>query len=83
MLRPIPASLTRWFGGWQAGIAGMLLVVSVFFSAPKLGLFTIPAAMVAMVGGQISPSIGPLSGWLIASMIGIAISGIGIRLTRD
>jgi hypothetical protein len=78
-----PAWLTRWFGGWQAGIAGAILILSTFVSAPKLGLFVIPAALVAVLGESVLPNVGPVRAWMFSSMAGIVIAFWGFRITRD
>jgi hypothetical protein len=79
----LPAWLTRWFGGWQAGIAGALLIISTFVTAPKLGLFVVPAALVTVFGAAIAPNVGPIQDWMISSLAGIVLTFMGIRMTRD
>jgi serine/threonine protein kinase len=79
----LPDWITRWFGGWQAGIAGAMLVLSAFVTAPKLGLFVVPAALVIVVGAVILPSVGSIPDWAISSVVGALIAFMGFRATRD
>ena len=38
------------FGGWNAGLAGMLLLLSVFFVGKIMGLLVMISALIAMWG---------------------------------
>jgi serine/threonine protein kinase len=78
-----PRFLTRWFGGWQAGAAGLLLALSMILNHPRAGLYMIPAALVIIIGAAIAPNIGFIHDWMIATAAGAGIAFIGVRATRE
>jgi hypothetical protein len=79
----VPRMLTRWFGGWQAGAAGLLLAVSMLLNHPRIGLYMIPAALVIIIGALIAPTISFVQGWMISAMAGLLIAFVGVRATKD
>jgi serine/threonine protein kinase len=78
-----PRFLTRWFGGWQAGTAGLLLALSMILNHPRAGLYMIPAALVIIIGAAIAPNIGFIHNWMIATAAGAGIALMGVRATRE
>ncbi|HEY7087163.1 MAG TPA: hypothetical protein VH518_03680, partial [Tepidisphaeraceae bacterium] len=78
-----PSSMTHWLSGWQVGVAGLILVISTFITAPKIGLFALPAALVAILGVAVLPNIGPIPAWLLSSLAGAALAFMGFRIMRD
>ena len=82
-LRVVPPRATRYFDGWAPGVAGVILVFSAFFSAPSLGLFIVPAALVTFLGGKFGvPGIGPASSQSVATGLGLVIATVGFMFAR-
>ena len=82
-LKMVPARATRYFDGWAPGVAGVILVFSSFFSAPSLGLFIVPAALITFLGGKFGvPGIGPASSQSVATALGLVIATIGFMFAR-
>jgi hypothetical protein len=78
-----PRIITRWFGGWQAGVAGLLLALSMLLNHPRVGLYMVPAAGVIIIGAAIAPNLGFIHDWMLSSIAGAAIAFVGVRATRE
>ncbi|CAN5567173.1 hypothetical protein BH09PLA1_BH09PLA1_04410 [soil metagenome] len=58
------------FGGWNAGLAGLLLLLSAFFMGRVMALIVVLAAAVAMIGHRLGvelPWIGTIAPWMSAA----------------
>jgi hypothetical protein len=66
-LRLFPGS--EVLGGWNAGLAGLLLLLSVFFTGRVMAALVIGAALIAMVGHRFSLPIlqQPAQAWMSAT----------------
>src|SRR3954451_11466913 len=66
-------SLNRFasiWGGWNAGLAGLLLLLSAFFMGRLMSLIVILSAAVAMVGHHVNfelPALGTIAPWMSAA----------------
>jgi hypothetical protein len=79
----VPVFLTRFFDGWAPGVAGLVLLLSVPFSGPKLGLFIVPAALLTFLGGKFGvPQIGPVSSQSVATGLGLVAAAAGFMFAR-
>jgi hypothetical protein len=55
-------------GGWNAGLAGLLLLLSVFFTGRVMSVLVIASALVAMLGHRFQlPVIGHAAPWMSAA----------------
>jgi hypothetical protein len=70
----VPAALTDWFDGYNAGVAGFILIASVVFPGWRMAVFAWPAAAVAFVGHRfVIPDLGPLSAETLGMIAGAAL----------
>jgi hypothetical protein len=59
---------TEPFGGWNAGLAGLLLLLSVFFTGRVMSVLVIASALMAMLGHRFQlPAIGYPAPWMSAA----------------
>lgn len=79
----LPAFLARRFDGFNAGMAGLLLVISAFFRSPKMNLFGTLAGLTVWLGpafGFSATGLGDLR--LVSMAAGVALLVAGIVLAR-
>jgi hypothetical protein len=74
----------QFFAGFHAGVAGLILVSSGFFSGWRMGLFAIPAAAIAWLGPALGvPGIEALGGPHASSIaMGLAVAFAGVLFGR-
>jgi hypothetical protein len=77
-----PKAITDWFNYWSVGIAGVVLIFSALFKAPKLGLFLIPAALMMVLGPTLMLGRVPHAE-LVSIGVGLFIAIVGFQWTRD
>lgn len=79
----VPAAITRWFHGFGAGVAGLILLTSSLFRGFKITFFALPAALIAFLGPEFGiPAIGPLTAPATSMAVGIALLVAGILFGR-
>ena len=81
VLAGVPENLTSWLDGWNAGVAGLLLLGSLLYRGNVMASFTLLGAAVAAVGHQYGiKTVEPLRAEHIAWMLGSVIALIGFRM---
>ena len=75
----VPEALTRWFNGLGTGVAGLILIVSSFFSGVRIALFVVPAALVALAGPRLGLKPEAIS---IGLALGLAVAGVVLGRSR-
>ncbi len=66
------------FAGFGAGLAGLILVVSAFFHGPRMSLFALPAALIAVFGPRLGlPSVGPLDPEHLSLAVAAGVAVLG------
>jgi hypothetical protein len=79
----VPARIAGLLGGFSAGAAGLILLVSSFSRSPKLALFAVPGAAIAWLGPRFGvPDLGPLSAQYSSMAVGAGIAVVGLVLCR-
>lgn len=82
-LPALPGFLARRFDGFNAGVAGLLLIVSAFFSSPRMNLFGTLAGLTAWLAPAFALSATGLGDLRLISMgAGVALLVVGIVLGR-
>ena len=76
-------ALTHWVDGWYAAIAGVVLVLSAFSKAPKLGLFLVPAAVLMLFGPHFLPRLAGVPPQWGSVVLGLLIAAVGFQWTKD
>jgi hypothetical protein len=79
----IPPALLALVSSFGAGVGGLILIVSSFFSGIRIAIFAVPAAAVPVLGPRLGlPSLGGLDPSLAPSVVGAAIMAAGIMFGR-
>lgn len=79
----LPAFIGRRFDGFNAGVAGLLLIFSAFYRSPKMNLFGTLSGAIAWLGpafGFSATGLGDLR--LISMGAGLAVLVVGMVLAR-
>ncbi|MBM4067934.1 MAG: hypothetical protein FJ271_03190 [Planctomycetes bacterium] len=77
----LPPFLGDIFRGLGPGIAGLILIVSVFFGGWRASLVALPAALIALLGPTLGiPTLGPLPPGLASIGIGVAFGIVAVLL---
>jgi hypothetical protein len=80
----LPVSICRLFDGFGPGAAGLILLLSAFVRGARIGLFALPAALIAALGPRLGvPSIGPLSASLVSMGVGAGLLLLGFLFGRS
>src|SRR5262249_55742938 len=79
----LPHSATQWIDGWNAGAAGLLLMLSLLFRGNMMGVLVLPGAGVAAVGHQHGiRTVEPFRAEHVAIMLGTVLALVGFRSSR-
>jgi hypothetical protein len=73
------------FGGWNAGLAGLLLLLSAFFNGRMMSLIVILSAAIAMVGHHLTwqiSMVGSIEPWMSATA-GVLLWVFAVMFFRD
>ncbi|WP_439624403.1 serine/threonine-protein kinase [Gemmata sp.] len=79
----VPAPATEWVDGWNTGVAGLLLVASLFYRGNVMAVFALLGAAVAAVGHQFGlQAVEPFRADHIGLVLGSVLALLGFRLGR-
>ena len=78
----LPNLVSDWFTSWNPGIAGLLLIISAFFKGPKLGLFIVPAGLIAVVGVMYLPAVAGIPPVGVSLIVAGILSAVGFNVAR-
>lgn len=79
----LPSLLTAPFASVNAGVAGLILVLSIFCSGNRIGLFLMPAAFIMVLGPMVGvPSLATLSPHLVSLAVGGGLAALGYLFGR-
>jgi hypothetical protein len=80
----LPRPVSNLFQGWGAGAAGLILIVSALIPGPRMALFALPGAAIALFGPQVGvPALGPLDPATASMAIGAGVASLGIVFGRS
>ncbi len=79
----VPQLLTRMVSSFNAGVAGLLLVLSALVLGPRMAVFGWAAALVALVGSwHLLPAVGPVTGPQVSMIAGAVVGVVGFLIDR-
>jgi serine/threonine protein kinase len=79
----VPAAVTGWIDGWNAGFAGLLLLASLFYRGNWMAIFVLLGAAVAAVGHQHGiRTVEPFRSEHVALMLSTGLALVGFRASR-
>jgi hypothetical protein len=79
----VPAELTAWADSFNVGLAGLMLLGSLFFRGNLMGAFALLGAAVAVLGHKIGiRTVEPLRDYHVSLMLGAVLALVGTRLGR-
>lgn len=79
----LPGVIGDIFSGFNVGVAGLLLIISAFTRNPKMLVFLLLGAVVALLGHQVGvPSIGGFEAQYVSLLAGLALAEFGVVFTR-
>jgi hypothetical protein len=74
----LPRPVSNLFHDFNAGAAGLILILSALVPGARVGLFAIPGAAIALIGPAIGiPSIGPLDSMRTSMALGAGVALLG------
>jgi len=77
----IAPPLTAWADSFNVGLAGLMLLGSLFYRGNTMSLFVLLGAAVAVTGHRLGiRSVEPLNDYHIALLLGMVLSLVGFRL---
>jgi tRNA A-37 threonylcarbamoyl transferase component Bud32 len=80
----VPAASTAWLESFNAGLAGLFLLGSLFYRGNTMSLFVLLGAAVAVVGHKCGiRTVEPLRDYHVALMLGSVLTLIGLRTARQ
>src|SRR5262249_37623954 len=80
----VPGHLTGWVDSFNVGLAGLLLLGSLFFRGNTMSVFVIVGAAVAVAGHRFGiRSVEPLRDYHVALMLGSVLALVGFRTARQ
>src|SRR5205823_6359557 len=79
----VPRAATTWIDGWSAGLAGLLLLSSLFYRGNVMAGIVLLGAAVAAVGHQHGiRTVEPFRAEHVSLMLGLVLALIGFRTAR-
>jgi hypothetical protein len=78
---PIPDKIEDLAGTYNGGVAGVLLLISAFFTGKRLGIAVLAAAAFILIGATLPIPLINGSPW-VAAGIGLALGLLGIMFFR-
>jgi hypothetical protein len=79
----VPAEYTAWCDSLNVGVAGLLLILSVFFRGAVTGVLALFAAAVTVAGHRFGiPSVEPIRDYHASLILGMVLSLVAFRFTR-
>lgn len=83
VIRGVPAALTTWADGFNVALAGLALLVSLFYRGSLMAVFVLLGAVVAVGGHRFGVRpLDPLQDYHVALALGSALALVGLRLGR-
>jgi hypothetical protein len=80
----VSASVAEWFSNLNAGVAGLLLVLSAFFRGWRVSLLVLPGAAVVLAGQRFGvPEVGPVGAAQVSMGAGMALALLGMVFLRQ
>jgi hypothetical protein len=80
-LSGLPRPIANLFRDWGAGGAGLLLILSALAPGPKMALFAVPGAAIALFGPTAGvPRIGPMDPSMASLALGAGVALLGLVL---
>ncbi len=77
----VPAALTGWADSFNVGLAGLMLLGSLFFRGNVMSVLALIGAAVAVVGHQFGiRTVEPLSDFHVSLLLGTVLALVGFRL---
>ena len=77
----VPAPMTTWLDSFNVGLAGLMLLGSLFFRGNLMSVFVLIGAAVAVVGHQFGiRTVEPLRDYHVSLMLGTLLALVGYRL---
>jgi serine/threonine protein kinase len=77
----VPPVLTTWVDSFNVGLAGLILLASLFFRGNLMSAFALIGAGVAVVGHQFGiRTVEPLRDYHVSLMLGTVLALVGFRL---
>lgn len=73
----IPKMLRDWFSTWNAGVAAIILLSSLFFRGRFFGLVCLLAAIITFVGYTLAGRAPPVMGTIPGGSVGQTVSSVG------
>jgi eukaryotic-like serine/threonine-protein kinase len=75
----LPQPVSNLFHDFNAGAAGLILILSALLSGARVGLFAIPGAAIALFGPALGlPPIGPLDSARTSMALGAGVALLGV-----
>jgi serine/threonine protein kinase len=83
VLPNVPAEYTEWVDSANVGMAGILLITSLFYTGQRMGLLVLVGAVVAIVAHRFGiPAVEPIRDHHVGLMLGTMIALLGYRFGR-
>ena len=77
----VPTPLVAWVDGFNVGLAGLMLLASLYFRGNLMSVFVLLGAAVAIVGHQFGiRTVEPFRDYHVSLMLGSVLALIGFRL---
>jgi eukaryotic-like serine/threonine-protein kinase len=77
----VPRPFTAWVDSFNVGLAGLILLASLFFRGNLMSVFALIGAAVAVVGHQFGiRTVEPLRDYHVSLMLGTVLALVGFRL---
>lgn len=77
----VPAPMTNWVDSFNVGLAGLLLLGSLYFRGNLMSVFVLIGAAVAVIGHQFGiRTVEPLRNYHVSLMLGTLLALVGCRL---
>ncbi len=79
----VPSEVTAWIDGWNIGVAGVLLLASLFYRGNVMSIFALLGAAVTAVGHQYGiRTVEPFHAEHVALILGSVLALVGFRTAR-
>ncbi len=76
----VPAPFVAWVDGFNVGLAGLMLLASLFFRGNLMSVFVLIGAAIAIVGHQFGiRTVEPFRDYHVSLMLGSVLSLVGFR----
>jgi len=79
----VPSVATNWIDSWNSGVAGLLLLASLFYRGNLMSIFALLGAAIAAIGHQYGiRAVDPIRADQVGLMLGSVIALVGFRFGR-